>query len=705
MMDWKEFFNDFADRYYSVPDFTNKEHVYALQNYLIEQGMLVEDVDFAIKTLLGEAPDKPTNPKIAQQAKKMGLVWKRNGYGPENKKGITHKVDDDKLVPVDDKKDDGKDKKGKEDDKKPTNLSKGGKVDAQLGGDRDASPTDMMDKDDVGKIKKDDKPKKMKKSFVSGDLSKGDNQVKSDMLEHGYTGYQKATGKKPAPGGAGSAFNEIMSGEGVKILMDNPDMTEEDLAREMYERTKETNLGREQKATVGIGKRDIPEDIENTELYSKCLVSARSAKKKLERTKERVKKLQKNKKFGKPKKVETFYGAQESMDAQVRMIEEAKTVLLPNGQEVDKEDAIAFIRAGGKGMNPSDTATFVTDDKGNLLIQFHSDKTTTNDIQDNSTLMQEGENFKNYIDNDPNLTDKEKEEAKKLIDEYSEKINDIEENYNNQAAAVANALLTVSEEEVSEVLKTNPQGAQKNMSKALYGDNGEPPANSKFEKYLPEGKTLDDDLTLEEQYKMLLRYAADNNDLTAEVTKSINKVGLAVQKRNPDIGGLDVKKNLSEQREQVVSMQRERVEKLNELKEGLGTSMEAKEVSRSFHFNMMDYPPKKYEKGNPNSIMGAAMDVNMGGNIVDGEVLKKCLGVKNSKEFEEDMKIEEVDELQYDKKGNVTGKNVYTYVIDKKGKRTEIGYKTYRSKNGAAGKTQNTMSYSKDMQDCFKGKK
>ena len=66
---------------------------------------------------------------------------------------------------------------------------------------------------------------------------------------------------------------------------------------------------------------------------------------------------------------------------------------------------------------------------------------------------------------------------------------------------------------------------------------------------------------------------------------------------------------------------------------------------------------------------------------------------------------EEVDELQYDKKGNVTGKNVYTYVIDKDNKRTEIGYKTYRSKNGAAGKTQNTMSYSKDMQDCFKGKK
>ena len=26
------------------------------------------------------------------KAKKMGLVWKGKGYGPENKKGITHKV-------------------------------------------------------------------------------------------------------------------------------------------------------------------------------------------------------------------------------------------------------------------------------------------------------------------------------------------------------------------------------------------------------------------------------------------------------------------------------------------------------------------------------------------------------------------------------------------------------------------------------------
>ena len=167
-MDWNKLFNDFADKYYAVPDFTNEEHVYALQNYLIEQGMLTEDVDYAIKTLLFEAPKKPTNPKIAKQAKDMGLKWKGKGYGPENVNKVTHKVAGDKLVAVDDEKGDDKEKGGEEkpkDDDRPINLAKGGKVDAQLGGDRGAGPNDMMDKDEVGKIK-DNEPKepKQKKS-------------------------------------------------------------------------------------------------------------------------------------------------------------------------------------------------------------------------------------------------------------------------------------------------------------------------------------------------------------------------------------------------------------------------------------------------------------------------------------------------------------------------------------------------------------
>tara|TARA_R110002126_G_scaffold5831_3_gene31146 strand:+ start:1314 stop:3380 length:2067 start_codon:yes stop_codon:yes gene_type:complete len=554
-------------------------------------------------------------------------------------------------------------------------------------------------------ISQDFKRNDSEKSSIVGDTSEGDNQVKSDMFKYGYGGYEKATGSKPAPGGAGSAFNEIMSGEGVRTLEENTNMTEEELARDMYEKTKDTVLGKEQKQTAGIGKKDTPEDIDNPKLWSKCLVSARSAKKKHEQTQQRIESLQEQKKFGEPKKTSTFYGAKSSIDAQVSMVENSNKVLLPNGQEATKEDAITFIKAGGGGINPSDTATFVEDDNGNLLIQFHSDKTTTNDIQDNSTLSQEGENYKQYIDGNENLSDSEKQEAKNTVDKYANKMSEIEENYNNQAVPVAKTLLEQPPQKVSEVLKDNPQGAQKNIRKSLFGTKEKPPTNSKFEKYLPEGKTLEDELSVEEQYDMVLKYASDGNKLTNEVTKSINKVALAYKQKNSDIDGLDVKKNLSEQRKKVVGLQRERLDKLNQLKSGLGNNMEAKEASRAFHLSMMDYPPKEYEAGNPNSMMGAALDVNMGGNIVNGEVLRECLGVKSSKEFEGDFNIVEDDKITTDTDGNVTGKVVFTYVVDKEGKRTEVGYKTYRSKNGAAGKTDNTMTYSNDMQKCFKGKK
>ena len=56
----------------------------------------------------------------------------------------------------------------------------------------------------------------------------------------------------------------------------------------------------------------------------------------------------------------------------------------------------------------------------------------------------------------------------------------------------------------------------------------------------------------------------------------------------------------------------------------------------------------------------------------------------------------------YDANDNVTGKKVFVYAVDSEGKQTEIGFKTYRSKAGADGKTNNTMTYSKGMQNCFK---
>ena len=93
----------------------------------------------------------------------------------------------------------------------------------------------------------------------------------------------------------------------------------------------------------------------------------------------------------------------------------------------------------------------------------------------------------------------------------------------------------------------------------------------------------------------------------------------------------------------------------------------------------------------------------MGGTIVDGKTLRHCTGTKNTKEFKENFELEEVEELTHDRKtGAVTGKKVYSYIIDKEGKKREIGFKTYRSKSGKSGKTDNTLQYSPEFQKCLK---
>ena len=102
--------------------------------------------------------------------------------------------------------------------------------------------------------------------------------------------------------------------------------------------------------------------------------------------------------------------------------------------------------------------------------------------------------------------------------------------------------------------------------------------------------------------------------------------------------------------------------------------------------------------------MISSLDINMGGSVVNGEVLRSCIGVSNTTEFKQKFRLNETEDVTRDTEGNVTGKTVYVYAIDSEGKQIEIGRKIYRSKAGATGRTNNTMLYSSDIQRCFKSK-
>lgn len=567
----------------------------------------------------------------------------------------------------------------------------------------DSLPKDDPARKSASDNKESDTEQSVNKSGkIYGTDGEGDTDVKNDMFKYGFSGYKKGTGKNPAPGSAGSAFNEIVSGEGVHMLRERPDMSEEELARKMYNEYKDTALADEQSKSSGVGK--IPKDIENPKLYSKCVISARSAKTKYETTQNRIDSLQKEGSFGSLDNIKTYYGAEESIDAQILAITDANKVVLPNGTEVNKEDAVKFVKAGGGGMNPSDTATFAEDKNGNLLIQFHSDKTSTSDIQDNSTLAQEGENYKETIDTLDNLSDEAKEQAKEVVNTYSDRISKIEENYNNQTTKIASRLIELPMDEQLEIIENDKGTLQKNIEVAIFGSDGTP--KSQFKNYLPSDSTTDS-LTLKQKYDAIRQIVTNGGGKSNEI-KVITKVGLKLQSEKPSIEGIDVKKLISEERAQVVNLQRERIDELNKqsvdvdgVDVPLGRLMEAEETIRGFHLGLMNYPPKDYNEGNPSTMIGSTLDINMGGNQVNGEVLRSCIGVTNTTEFKQKFRLRESDELQKDSQDNVTGKVVFVYAIDKDGSEIEVGKKTYRSKAGATGKTSNTFTYSTQMQKCF----
>jgi hypothetical protein len=583
---------------------------------------------------------------------------------------------------------------------------------------------------------------KIQKGKVMGESNEGDNQVKNDMLKHGFGGYQKATKKKPAPGSAGSAFNEIVSGEGVKILEKYPDLSETELARVMVKQFCGTKLGKEQSPSTDV-MRSLPADLKNNACASKALISARSAKDKYDKANNTKQDLQQKGLLSKNTKITPFYGADDSKSAQIEMVKKAKTIMLPDGTMVRRDDAIAFVAAGGGVTNPSDTAVFIQDDKGNLVMKFYSDKTSPADIQDNSTLSQEITDKVSQIDSleqNKIINKKQAAAAKGIIATHAKGIQIIEESYSEGNKFVAQTFIKGGTgydlKEQVKILNNSESISDKNWSEAVMDKKG---IKKEIIENLPKGCNPNNP-TKECQYASLLKVVASGSGTNAQ-QKIIMKISgiltdnfINAEKEIPE--GIDVNSIVSVQRKKVADSYHKMFRNLDEIvvkvgntKKGLGTYTQSEDVIDSLHLTLMDSPPNKYVPGNPNSMMGQAFEASMGGVMVNGQLLRECLGVQNTQEFKEKFSVKETQENTYEfsekeamvklqtmgiskptKKQlqnarNVTGMKILSYAVDKKtGQQQEVGYRTYRGKAGKTSKTSTTMQYSPQMQNCFKSK-
>ena len=714
MFDWKEFFNDFADRYYSVPDFNNKDHVYALQNYLIKQGMLTEDVDYAIKTLLGEAPDKP-DPKVGKQAKKMGLVflgfknWGKKKGGP-----TTHKNVDGKLVPVgdeepeDDKKkkdDDDKEKK----DKKPeepeaTVVSKDAEADRGKNQNIDIDTTYQRDDgEEQAKVNSQRMAKEIYGKNGKGPLLQ-DSETSQQAIDNGYT----AQSSWVAPGNAGSNYNENLSNEGALILEKYPDATEDELSRVIYNKTLDTNLGNQQKG-ASIRSEDrikAPDDIEDKKLWKSAKIAARSAKRKNDRAKIGAEKAG----LKEPRKMQAYGGTRSDLDKLEEQINSANDPILmhDNGEvyKIPKDTMVEWVKSSGGGENAADTAVITTDEDGNLLYDGWSDKMSLSDLQGNSTLNDDFNKAAGRVDKllengriDANV----REEAIKLVDIYQKKVADIEEGYGKVIEKQAEWMYENYDEQENTLLKLIRE-QDKGYKKAG--------TRNHWQRFQKKVDMKNNKEALEELIKR-----GREGKLTKSESKLIQRMGTAYKKSMEDGGeelpeGLDTDRILSDTREQALNAQREVADKLNEMpsitKNGiekpLGDMLGFQEAIDFLHLDKIDEPK---DENDHKAILKRNTQLVMEGISVNPKKLKDCMGVKNLNDAEDNFQLLTKERLTKDKKFHkyTTGKVVYIYAVNKEGKVREIGEKVYRSKDGPTGKTDNTIKWSNDMQKCFDSKR
>jgi hypothetical protein len=553
-----------------------------------------------------------------------------------------------------------------------------------------------------------------------------------------------------APGNAGSNFNENMSNEAVKILEKHPDLDEETLGRIIYERTKNTKLGLQQK-DVSIGSENkiaIPADIENKEIYRNCVVVARSAKSKADRAVMGADRATQEGKFGKKRTKQVFGGTKEDLARCEQTINKANKTFIYDSEtdsvyEIPKDVMLGWVKSSGGGENAADTATLTLDEKGNVIYDGWSDKKTLKDIQGNSTLVDDYTKSEERLSNlvsTGQIDEKTANKAKLLILKDKQAIKDIEAGLKDISIQQSTYFLSMKPKDFDRLgddAATTPEtkkhfsNFKKSVDDVLSGKaKSGKKTNAIREGILPRNTNESDEQYLARFNKLADKKPKLSNGNYFKVMSSVGKAGMLsgddrkVIERTANSekanykkdgkklpAGLDTDLALSELRKKSLGIQTDTFKNLNKLTgksstgkpKKLGDLLAFDDAKGLLHLDKIDTPKNDKDF---TQILRRNTQLAMEGIAVSPKTIKECLGVANTKELEDSFELSFVERYTYDKDNvRVTGKVVYVYAINKDGKKEEIAQKVYRPKQGPTAPTANTVTWSAGMQKCFDSKK
>ena len=680
--DWAWRVND------GMPDPKNRDHIGLLEDTLRHLKYSEKFISEYISQLRENQEEKPLDDKEKEKAKKLGLVWKGKGYGKEKDDFVSYKNVDGKLVAVD------QDGEGEDVEDSQALSAKDG----------DFERRDF----DAEKKSSDVKPKVKKLGTLSdSDDKDSDGAIKQKAMDTGFRTVKDSAGNiifKPAPGNASSMMNEIMSGEVGSILKNNPNMTEEEVADEIYKQLENTAFAESSPVGVATGKKDKKTG-KDKGLLIKSRIAAKAGIKKHKNTQAGIKRLQDMNKLGSDIKVVNFYGHADSLAAQTRMIESSDGPFYTRkGVEVPKEELLELIKNSGGGENPSDTATITKDGQGRMMVEFHSDKQTTADIQGSSTPSLEFDKAVDIVEKDPNLSNEQKNEVISKLKNSKTALKEKESELSVESRRPADYLSKKPVSEVLDKINSNPDIKRK-LAKSLRS-RGKP--HPYLVDYLEEKK---DSYTDEELLTAFFKASADPKNENEPSRNPQQKLLMRTAKAY----GLDPTDALARIRKESLEIMQNSHRELNNKevtlpdgkKVGLGDYIEANNIIDVLHLSVID------EEGKGVGKYDGLFNVNMGGVVIDEETLKKCLDVDNTQEFIGQFEVGTIDDNDPDsekymystdsetKEKRISGRNVFVYYVvgDKK---IPVAKKTQRGGDGPTSSLRSTYTWTKEMQECFK---
>jgi hypothetical protein len=551
---------------------------------------------------------------------------------------------------------------------------------------------------------------KVKELYGDGGKLLQNSETSDAALNNGY----QEGADWVAPGNAGSNFNENMSNEAALIIKKYPDISESELASIIFEKSRNTKLGKQQKSTTveSPSKKDrgeIPSSIskDDKNLYKASIIAARSGITKSKRATEGTKLAQEKVGFGSETKTTSFGGTTKDLENLKSKIDSAEKIYVTDeGRviEVPKDVMLEWVAGSGGGENASDTAVITEDENGNLIYDGWSDKKGFNDIQGNSTLNDDYTKQSKNIDNLANSGRVSKEDAKraKAIVEESKKLSaEIEKNYSKASFQEGKFLGTYKGEDKARLvdhLKKQEDGYKNAGTKNHIADAMKQYKVESHEELLDKlSEEATSGKSSANRLKIISRLAGAEKSFQ---TKNGNEI--------PD--GLDTNKIISNAREQALSLQRKTQERLNEItaktstgkEKPLGDVIGFQETIDFLHLDKI----KEADEGDFKQVLKRNTQLVMAGKDVSPKSIKECLGVDNLKDAEDNFEVVQDEEyFQNAEKTVTTGKVVYIYAVNQKdGNRKFLGTKRYRSKDATTGKTSNTIQWSSDMQKCFDSK-